>query len=447
MRAPLRGFDAAVFRRRRERVFEALGQDAMVLPGASVQFASRDTEHRFRPDAELFYATGLEEPEAVAVLRGHADEQRYVLFVRPKDAKAELWHGPRLGPELARERHAADAVYPMGELDERLPKLLEGAHRVYFRLDQEARVEALVRAALRRARARGARTGAGPRGVIDPGEILDDLRLIKDEPELDRLRRAAFVTAQGVGAAMRAVRPGMGEWELEATLESAFRVAGADGPGYLSIVASGVNACVLHYVENARRVGESDLVLIDAGASVDLYCGDITRTFPASGSFTPEQRAVYEVVEHARARAVEAVRPGITVADVHDEAVRVLTEGLVSLGALEGDVAALIGEKKHEAYYPHRTSHWLGLDVHDPGDYARGGVERALEPGMVLTIEPGLYFAPATEGVPARLSGIGVRVEDDVLVTERGREVLTAALPTAPDDVEAWVRSGREGEG
>jgi Xaa-Pro aminopeptidase len=208
-----------------------------------------------------------------------------------------------------------------------------------------------------------------------------------------------------------------------------------------------VNACVLHYVENARRVGESDLVLIDAGASVDLYCGDITRTFPASGSFTPEQRAVYEVVERARARAVEVVRPGITVADVHGEAVRVLTEGLVSLGALEGDVPALIAEKKHEAYYPHRTSHWLGLDVHDPGDYARGGEERALEPGMVLTIEPGLYFAPATEGAPARFSGIGVRVEDDVLVTERGREILTAALPTAPDDVEAWVRSGREGEG
>ena len=445
MHQPLRGFAPETFLRRRERVFAALGDDAMVLPGAAVQFSSRDTEHRFRPDAELFYVSGVDEPDAVAVLRGHAQEERYVLFVRPKDPKAELWNGPRLGPEEAKRRHGPDAVYPLGELEERLPKLLEGARRVYYRLDQGARVEALVRAALRHARARGPRTGAGPRGVLDPGEVLDDLRLVKDPDEVERLRRAAAVTAAGVGAAMRAVRPGLGEWELEATLESAFRKAGADGPGYLSIVASGPNACVLHYVENSRTIGERDLVLIDAGAAVDLYCGDITRTFPASGTFTGEQRAVYELVERARASAVRAVRPGTTVLDVHSEAARALTEGLVSLGVLEGDVSDLIEQKKHEAYYPHRTSHWLGLDVHDPGDYARGGAERLLEPGMVLTVEPGLYFSPAQEGVPERFAGIGVRIEDDVLVTEGGHEVLTSGLPTAAGEVEAWVRSGRAG--
>jgi Xaa-Pro aminopeptidase len=446
MHTPLRGFTPDAFRRRRERVFHALADDAMVLPGAAVQLSSRDTEHRFRPDSELFYVTGVDEPEAVAVLRGHANEERFVLFVRPKDPKAELWNGPRLGPEEARVRHQADAVHPLNELDARLPKLLEGARRVYYRLDQGAGVEALVRSALRHARARGPRTGAGPRGVLDPGEILDDLRLVKDEEELDRLRRAAAITAEGVGAAMRVAHPGAGEWELEAALESTFRRAGADGPGYPSIVASGPNACVLHYVENSRRVGEHELVLIDAGASVDLYCGDITRTFPASGAFTAEQRRVYEVVERARACAVETVRPGATVADVHAAAARVITEGLVELGVLSGDVSELLGQKKHEAFYPHRTSHWLGLDVHDPGDYARSGVERPLEAGMVLTVEPGLYFAPSQEGVPEGFSGVGVRIEDDVLVTGDGFEVLTSGLPTAAREVEAWVQGGQSGE-
>jgi Xaa-Pro aminopeptidase len=443
MQAPLRGFSPETFRNRRALVFEALGSDAMVLPAASIQFASRDTERRFRPDSELFYLTGLVEPDAVAVLRGHAQEERFVLFVRPKDAKAELWNGPRLGPERAKECHGADAAYPLNELEERLPRLLDGARRVYYRLDQETRVDALVRQVLRTARARGARTGAGPRGLLDPGEILDEMRLVKDADEIARLRRAAQVTAEGVGEAMQAVEPGVGEWELEATLEAAFRRKGAEGPGYLSIVASGANACVLHYVDNVRRVGENDLVLIDAGASVDLYCGDITRTFPATGTFTREQRAVYDVIERARAAAVDAVRPGATVLDVHDAALAVLTEGLVGLGVLQGSVDELIREKKHELFYPHRTSHWLGLDVHDPGDYARDGKERALGPGMVLTVEPGLYFGPDVEGVPDRLRGIGVRIEDDLLVTPDGAEVLTSALPTAADQVEEWVRRGK----
>jgi Xaa-Pro aminopeptidase len=445
-RQPLRGFSADTFRSRRDRVLQALGKDALVLPGAPVRLASRDTEYRFRPDAELFYLTGVEEPEAVAVLRGHADEERFVLFVRPKDAKAELWNGPRLGPEEAKTLHGADAAYPLEEMEQRLPKLLEGAGRVFHRLDQDPRTEALVRGSLRHARMRGPRTGAGPRGIVDPGELLDDLRLIKDQEELDRMRRAAAVSARGVDAAARVGRPGVGEWEIEAAVDGAFRAAGSDGAGYPTIVASGANACVLHYVENSRRVGDKDLVLVDAGASKDLYCGDITRTFPASGSFTAEQRAVYEVVDKARAMAVAAVRPGVTVSDVHDVATRVLVDGLVSLGVLDGSSAQLIEEKKHEAFYPHKTSHWLGLDVHDPGDYARAGNARTLEPGMVLTVEPGLYFR-AGEGTPERFAGIGVRVEDDVLVTASGHEVLTSELPTSADDVEAWVRNGGRGNG
>jgi Xaa-Pro aminopeptidase len=276
---------------------------------------------------------------------------------------------------------------------------------------------------------------------VDPGEILDDMRLVKDPEEVERMRRAADVSARGLEAAAAVLRPGVGVWEIEAAIEGTFRSAGGSGPSYPTIVASGPNACILHYVENQRVVGERDLVLVDSGAVVERYCGDITRTLPASGAFTGEQRAVYEIVERARSAAVDAIRPGVTVDDVHDAAVREIVSGIVALGLLEGTVPALIEEKKHEAFYPHRTSHWLGLDVHDPGDYARAGKSRVLEPGMVLTVEPGLYFAESE--VETRFAGIGVRIEDDVVVTRDGREVLTRALPTAADDVEAWVRSAR----
>ena len=437
MASPFPAFPPETFRARRARVFDALGHDALVLPGSPVRFSSRDTEYPFRASSELFWLTGVREPEGVAVLRGHDEEERFVLFVQPRDPRAELWSGPRLGPEAARERYEADAAYPLEELEARLPGLLAGAGRVYHRLGEDDRVERLVRAALGEARRRGPRTGAGPRGLLDPGELLDDLRLIKDAEEILRIREAARITVDAFRAAMGAVRPGIGEWELEALVDSTFRRSGADGPGYLSIVASGSNACVLHYVENARTIEAGDLVLVDAGAAVSLYSADITRTFPASGRFTPEQRGVYEVVERARARAVSAVAPGATVEGVHRVAVRTLVEGLVELGALAGDVEGLIEEGAHEAFYPHRTSHWLGLDVHDVGDYARRDESRVLEPGMVLTIEPGLYFAPGNEASPERLRGIGVRIEDDVLVTENGHEVLTGALPTSADEVEA----------
>jgi len=434
------------FRLRRERAFEALGQGAMVLPGASVLYASRDTEVRFRPDSELYYLTGVRQPDAVAVLRGHADDgERFVLFLRARDPEAELWSGPRPDPEEEGERRGADRAYPLDELEERLPGLLQGSTLVYHRLGRNDRVERLVRAALAHARARGPRTGAGPRGLVDPGEVLDDLRLVKDSGEVARIRAAAAISVEGVAAAMRAVRPGVGEWELEAVVDGTFRRAGADSPAYPTIVGAGANACVLHYVDNAATVEDGDLVLVDAGAAVGLYSADITRTFPANGTFTPEQRAVYEVVDRARARAVEVARPGATVHDVHRAALDVLARGLVELGALEGDVDALVEEKEHERFFPHRTSHWLGLDVHDVGDYARDGNSRVLEPGMVLTVEPGLYFGPGIEEAPEALRGIGVRVEDDVLITTDGREVLTEALPTAAEDVEALVREGRAG--
>jgi Xaa-Pro aminopeptidase len=407
-----------------------------------VQLKSRDGERPYHPDRELYYLTGATEPETVAVLAG-GDEPTLHLFVRERDADAELWSGPRLGPEGAAERFAPDACHPRSELQSRLPDLLRAADRVFYRLGCSEEVERQVLGALAFARGRGARTGTGPRSVVDPGEILDSLRVVKDAHELALLRRAADVTVAGHRAAAARIAPGEGEWAVEASLLDAFRSSGGRGPGYEPIVGAGANACVLHYVDNASTIGRDDLVLVDAGAEVGFYNGDVTRTYPASGRFRPAQRDVYEIVERARAAAVAAVKPGCPVATVHDTATRVLVEGLVALGVLEGNVEELIDAEAHKPFYPHQTAHWLGLDVHDPGDYARNGTPRSLQPGMVLTVEPGLYFRPDHESTPARFAGIGVRIEDDVVVTKKGHEVLTDALPTELGEVEALVRSAR----
>ncbi len=431
-----------VLEKRRKAALAALGQGVLVLPAAPIQFASRDGERPYHPDRELFYLTGATEPGTLAVLIGGA-EPRLVMFVRERDAEAELWRGMRLGPEGAAERFRPDECHPLGELGARVPDLLRAADRIFYRLGRGDEIERHVMEALALRRARGARTGTGPREIVDPGEILDDLRLVKDAHELALLRRAAEVTVAGHRAAAAAIAAGEGEWSVEAALHSAFRTGGAGGPGYEPIVGSGANACVLHYVENTSVIGQGALVLVDAGAEFGLYNGDVTRTYPAGGRFTGAARDVYDIVEAARRAAVAAIRPGSPVADVHATATRVLVEGLVALGALKGRVDELIASEAHKPFYPHQTAHWLGLDVHDPGDYARGGVSRALEPGMVLTVEPGLYFRPAHEATPARFAGIGVRIEDDVAVTAGGCEVLTRALPTASAEVEALVPSAQ----
>ncbi len=429
-------------RARRDAAFQALDGGALVLAAAPVQYRSRDGERPYHPDRDLFYLTGTTEPQTVAVLSG-AGEPRFTLFVRDRDPEAELWSGPRLGRDGAMERFRPDECHPIGELDECLPRLLQGADRIYFRLGRRDTLEEHVVRALSWARGRGARTGTGPRAVEDPGEILDDLRVVKDDWELGLLRRAAAVSVEGQRAGASAARPGAGEWVVAAEVDRAFSAAGARGPAYETIAGSGVNACTLHYTDNSKTVAEGDLVLVDAGAEHGLYAGDITRTWPASGRFTPEQRDVYEVVDAARRAAIEVVRPGATIADVHVAATRVIVEGLVALGVLKGSVEEVLENQEHKPYFPHQTSHWLGLDVHDPGDYARGGVPRTLEPGMVFTVEPGLYFRPGQDGGPERLAGIGVRIEDDVVVTAEGCEVLTAALPAAVDEVEALVEGTR----
>lgn len=454
----LEGFSRECFSRRRDAVLERLDGGAMVLPAAPMLYRSRDTEYRYRPDSELFYLTGVTEPGVVAFLADR-DEERFVLFTRSRDPEAERWSGPWVGPEDAAERFGADAAHPLEELEERLPALLKSPPRIHYRLGVDDRTQALVMRALEDARRRGPRKGTGPRAVVDPGEILDELRLRKDPEEIETIRRAAEITVEGFRKALAAVGAGVGEWEIEAELESAFRRRGARGAAFPTIVGAGPNACVLHYVQNDHRIEEGQLLLVDGGAEVDLYHGDVTRTVPVDGTFASEQRSLYDVVEAARRAAVEAVEPGATVEEVHQTALGILVDGMLDLDLLVGDKDEILEEEAYKAFFPHNTSHWLGLDVHDPGDYAREGSARVLEAGMVLTIEPGLYVPHSGPTFPSgedggekgeedrkplerfggnavpRFSGIGIRIEDDVLVTEDGRENLTASLPTDPEGV------------
>ena len=427
------GFSPDIFAERRERVLADLDGSALLL--CSTANASG---RRYRADSDLFYLTGVTEPEAVAVLRPDGEDGDFVLFVLPRNAEEERWSGERLGPERAREMFGADVAYGSDALSEHLPKLLAEADEVYFRLGTESPAQGLVIEALHAARLRGAKKGVGPRGIIDPGGLLDPLRLIKSSEELERMRRAASITVEAFTQMVGAVQPGVGEWELEGILNGAFRQKGASGPAYPTIVGSGANACVLHYRDNDRTAREGDLVLVDAGAEVDLYGSDVTRTLPVSGSFSALQRTIYDLVLEAHDRAIECVRPGASFELIHQAARDVLVEGLIVLGLLEGDKAEVIEGEAYKLYFPHQTSHWLGLDVHDVGDYASSGVSRALEPGMVLTVEPGLYFPGPFEsdGVAEEYVGIGIRIEDDVVVTAEGHEVLTAGLPVSVDEIE-----------
>ncbi len=432
-----------VYRARRERFLEGIGEGVAVLCSAPELILSRDTEIRYRQDSNLFYLTGFREP-AVAVLTPHDGEHRFTLFVRPRDPEREVWDGPRAGVEGARERFGADAAYPLAELDTRIKELVEPADALWYALGSDEAMDRRLVALLKDWRLRRARSGKGPADVLDPGGVLDPMRVVKEPGEMELIRRACRLSAEGHLAAMAAARPGVGEWELESIIDSVFRAAGPEcGTAYDTIVGSGVNGTILHYVTNDRRAEPGELMMIDAGAHVGLYCGDITRTFPVSGRFTPAQRAVYDVVLAAEEAAIAAVRPGAPFSDVHDAARRVLVEGMVSLGLLVGDVDALIEAETYKRFFMHQTAHYLGLDVHDAGDYrARGGDWLPMRPGMVFTVEPGLYVPLEGEGIPDELRGIGVRIEDDVLVTHSGHEILTRDVPVEPEAVERLVGGG-----
>ena len=428
-------FDPSIHASRRQRFLDQLGAAAAVIPAATLATHHADCEFPFRQDSDFFYLTGFDEPDAVALLLPHRPEgERFVLFVHPKDPAAEVWTGFRWGTEGAVERYGADIAHPLDQLSALLPGYLEGAEAIAFRVGRHPAVEPLVLSAWGRQLDSYARAGTAALGLVAPTPVLHRLRLVKEGHELQRLREACRISAEAHELARTMTQPGMNEAEVQAAIEAHFRAAGARGPAYGSIVAGGDNACVLHYTANTAALQDGDLLLIDAGCSVDdYYNGDITRTFPVNGRFSAEQRELYSLVLAAQEAAVETVHPGGTAEKVHATALRVLVEGLVDLGLLLGDVDGLIEQGAYRHLYMHRTGHWLGLDVHDVGAYRLGDHPAPLEPGMVLTVEPGLYISDrlaVPEGQPEideRWKGIGIRIEDDVAVTGSGHEVLTAA--------------------
>jgi Xaa-Pro aminopeptidase len=396
-----------------------------------------DADHPYRADSDVFWLTGFEEPETVVVLRADSDRP-LTMFVRPRDKEREIWNGRRAGVEGAVKAFGADAAFEIDKLDSELPKLLLDAPALWYRLGGfDEQFDARIARTLSAMRARARLMGPPPPRIEDPAQVLHELRLKKDPVELQAMRKAVELTRRGHLAAMKAGKPGAHEYELQALLEREYRGGGGRGWGYYPIVAAGPNATVLHYHENADPLRAGQLVLIDSGAEVDLYTADVTRTFPADGRFTASQRAAYEVVLGAADAAIAATRPGATLDELHAMAIRSLTEGMVRLGLLKGNVDELVAAGSFKRYYMHRTSHWLGLDVHDVGSYrGSGGGSRPLEPGMVFTIEPGLYVSPEDQSAPPELRGVGIRIEDDILVTEGGSENLTVAIPRTVAEVE-----------
>jgi len=425
----------AEYRQRREQLMAKIGNGTAIFRSAPMAVMHNDVEYNFRQDSDFFYLTGFDEPEAVAVLAPHHAEHRFILFVRPKEREKEVWTGYRCGVEGAKEIYGADEAYPIAELDEKLPQYLEKADKIYYRLGRDRNFNEKILYHWQRLMATYPKRGTGPTAIEDAGVILHSMRLVKSQAELELMRQAAAISVEAHNYAREIASPGRYEYEIQAEMERIFRLRGGTGVAYPSIVASGKNACILHYIENTRQMQDGDLLLIDAACAYGYYNADITRTFPVNGKFTGEQKTLYDIVLEAQKQAIAQIKPGNPYNAFHDTAVRVLTEGLVEIGILQGQIDDLIKEEKYKPFYMHRTGHWLGLDVHDVGVYQHGDSPQTLQPGQVLTVEPGLYIVPQTqpaEGQPAidpRWEGIGIRIEDDVLVTETGHEILTAGVP------------------
>ena len=433
----------ALYATRRERLAALMGEGVALIATAPERLRNRDTHFPYRFDSYFYYLTGFIEPEAVLVLVA-GKTPKSILFCRKRDPERETWDGFRYGPEAARERFAFDEAHAIGELDEVLPKLLEDQPVLYYPLGAEADWDTRVMRWLNIVRAKSRAGIAAPERLHDVRALLDDMRLVKDAQELATMRRAARIAAAAHRRAMLAARPGRMEYEIEAELLHEFRRNGAQFPAYSPIVAAGAHSCILHYVANDARLRDGDLLLIDAGCELDGYASDITRTFPVSGRFSGPQREVYDLVLAAQRAAMEKVRSGNGWNEPHDAAVRVLAQGMLDLKLLSGSLDEVLEKETYKRFYMHRTGHWLGLDVHDAGEYKRQGDWRRLAPGMALTVEPGLYVR-AADDVPERLRDIGVRIEDDVVVTAGECEVITAEAPKLVDDIEALMRDGRFG--
>ncbi|HEU4730281.1 MAG TPA: aminopeptidase P N-terminal domain-containing protein [Kofleriaceae bacterium] len=434
-------FDPATFAARRDAYMQALGPGAVaVVHSLPERLRNGDAYHVFRQHSDLVYLTGFLEPDATLVLRPGAETERVVMFVRPRDPEAERWDGRRAGIEGAREQYGADAAYPCAELPGRLWELIANASELHYCLGLDDSMDRLIGAALVRLRRLEKKGKRPPHAVIDPRAALHELRLHKRPEELAQLRKAAAITCEAHVLAMGLGRPGVFEHEVEALINYTFRRRGGNGPGYATIVGAGENATILHYIANRCAIADGDLVLVDAGCEYHHYTADLTRTWPANGRFSAPQRQIYEAVLATQKSAIAMARPGVTIDDLHAHCVKQLTDAMIQLRLLTGTVDDRVADQAYRAYYMHGTSHWLGLDVHDAGAYTQGGKPRPLAPGMVITIEPGLYIAADARDAPPELRGIGVRIEDDLVITATGNEVLTAACPKEIEDVERACR-------
>jgi len=424
------------FRERRDRLLSSMPSGVLVAFATPTAIRNNDVEHEYRQSSDLFYLTGFDEPDTVLVLSAVAEKEKLVLFVRPRDPERETWDGRRAGVEGAVREFGADAAYPIAELAARLPELLLGATELHYSLGRHREQDDVLLTALEGARRRGRRGAVYPTRFVDAEVVLHEQRLFKTAEELDTMRRAASISAEAHVAAMKSAKPGVNECEIDALFRGIFRKHGCERPAYEPIVGSGPNATILHYRRNNRVMNDGELLLIDAGCELDYYASDVTRTFPVNGRFSPEQRQIYDIVLEAQDRAIDKAKAGATLDEVHLASAEVITRGLIALGLVEGPLEDALKEQRYKTYYMHKCSHWLGMDVHDVGAYYRAGKARPLEPGMVLTVEPGIYVGEHATGAAERYRGIGVRIEDDVLVTEAGNEVLTAHIPRTVDAVE-----------
>jgi Xaa-Pro aminopeptidase len=430
------------FRLRRDRFLDKIGNGTAILRSAPTAVMHNDVEYNFRQDSNFFYLTGFNEANCVAVFAPWHDKHKFVLFVQPKDRDKETWSGYRIGVEAAKERYGADEAYPIAELNEKLPQYVEKADRIYYHMGRDRSFNEKVIRLWQRCMATYEKKWIGPIAIEDPGPLLYPLRQVKSESELELMRKAVEIAAEAHNLALEIRQPGRYEYEIQAEMEHLFRLRGGLGPAYPSIVASGANSCILHYTENDRQMQDGELLLVDAGCSYGYYNSDITRTYPVGNKFTEEQRILYELVLKAQLAAIEQVQSGSAWNQFHEAAVRVIVEGLMALGLLQGEMETIIKEEKYKPFFMHGTGHWLGLDVHDSGVRQIGETWQTFQPGHVVTVEPGIYIRPdfkPAEGqpeVPERWRGIGIRIEDDVLVTSTGNEILTAAVPKSLDAME-----------
>ena len=431
--------DPAIYALRRTRLATQMQCGIAVIPTAPERTRNRDAHYPYRYDSYFYYLTGFREPEAVLVVLA-GDQTKSILFCREKDPQREVWDGFRYGPDAARSAFGLDEAYAIRQLDELMPRLMSDQPVLFCHLGADPAWDARVMQWMNEVRSRTRAGVAAPQKINDIHAILDEMRLIKDRNELEVMRRAADISTGAHKRAMRTAKPGVPEFAIEAELVHEFRRRGAQAPAYTPIVASGARACVLHYVENSEVARDGDLILIDAGCELDGYASDITRTFPVNGRYTGAQRDIYNLVLNAQQAAIAEVRPGNRWITPHDAAVRVLAQGFLDLGLLKGSIEQVLESESYKQFYMHRTGHWLGLDVHDAGEYKTGGEWRELAPGMVLTVEPGCYIEPGAQ-VPAHFAGIGVRIEDDAVVTEAGCEIITTAAPKTIADIEALMGS------